>query len=316
MQDLLVLLADNQFHSGEELGKELGITRAAVWKKMKKLEELGIDLYSVKGRGYRLPKALELLSLNRMHELGLSTPTTLHFKTGSTNADVKRLINKGEKLPALVVAELQTDGKGRRGRQWQGGGVGKNILLSLGWRFEQGATTIEGLSLATGVAVSRVLAKFGVTGIGLKWPNDVLVGGKKICGILLEMVADQDASEVIIGIGLNVSITNKEMAEIDQPITDIEREINALPSRNRLLVELVNEIEKVCVNFSSGNGLTAYLTEWMQQDVLRSQHVRLLQGGREEYGIAKGIDKTGALLFEKDGAVRAVHGGEISVRKR
>jgi len=315
MQDLLFLLADNQFHSGEELGKELGVTRAAVWKKLKKLDEMGIDLHSVKGRGYRLPEKLELLSLEKMYELGLSLPAKLHFKTESTNGDVKKLIQAGDDLPILIVAELQTQGRGRRGRQWQGG-VGKNIMMSFGWHFDQGATVVEGLSLAIGVAVSRALKKYDVGDVSLKWPNDVLVDGKKICGILLEIVADQDTCDVVIGLGLNVSMSNRDMETVDQPWTDIRSHLDVVPGRNELLVTLVSEVEQVCVGFSSGDGLMAYITEWMQQDALKNQKVKLIVGDREEYGVARGIDPSGALLFEQDGVTRALYGGEVSVRKQ
>lgn len=315
MRDLLLLLADSQFHSGEELGEALGVTRAAIWKKLKKLELLGINLHSVKGRGYRLPHKIELLDQALLDSAGLNVPITIRFETKSTNDDVKKLITSGANLPIAIATEIQNQGKGRRGRQWQGG-VAKNIMMSFGWRFENGISVVEGLSLAVGAAVARVLKRNGVESVGLKWPNDVQVEGKKICGVLLEMVADQDICDVIIGVGLNISMSEQDMVDIDQPWTDVMQQSSIEVSRNQILAELVCELEQVCKTFDRGDGLAAYLTEWMQQDVLKNQAVKMMSGTREELGIARGIDAKGALLFEQDGVVKALYGGEVSVRKQ
>lgn len=315
MRDLLLLLADSQFHSGEELGESLGVTRAAIWKKLKKLELLGVNLHSVKGRGYRLPHKIELLDQVELNNAGLGVPVSVCFETKSTNDDVKKHITAGEALPFAVATEIQNQGKGRRGRQWQGG-VAKNIMMSFGWRFENGISVIEGLSLAVGAAVARVLKKQGVETVGLKWPNDVQVEGKKICGVLLEMVADQDVCDVIIGVGLNVSMSDQDMSEVDQPWTDVMQQTSTDVSRNQILIDLITELELVCKTFADGDGLAAYLTEWMQQDVLKNQPVKLISGNREELGIARGIDAKGALLFEQDGVIKSLYGGEVSVRKQ
>jgi len=315
MRDLLLLLADSQFHSGEELGEALGVTRAAIWKKLKKLELLGISLHSVKGRGYRLPHKIELLDQALLDSAGMNVPIKISFETKSTNDDVKRMITSGASLPLAVATEIQNQGKGRRGRQWQGG-VAKNIMMSFGWRFENGISVVEGLSLAVGAAVARVLKRNGVESVGLKWPNDVQVDSKKICGVLLEMVADQDICDVIIGVGLNISMSEQDMLDVDQPWTDVMQQSSIEVSRNQILAELVCELEQVCKTFDQGDGLAAYLTEWMQQDVLKNQPVTVISGSREELGIARGIDVKGALLFEQDGVVKALYGGEVSVRKQ
>lgn len=315
MRDLLLLLADSQFHSGEELGEALGVTRAAIWKKLKKLETLGIKLHSVKGRGYRLPHEIELLDQAKLDGMGLDVPIKVCFETKSTNDDVKKHIASGAELPVAVATEIQNQGKGRRGRQWQGG-VAKNIMMSFGWRFENGISVVEGLSLAVGAVVARVLKTHGVESVGLKWPNDVQVEGQKICGILLEMVADQDKCDVIIGVGLNVSMTEQDMMEVEQPWTDVVQQTSHQVSRNQILADLVSELEVVCKTFEQGDGLAAYLTEWMQQDVLKNQPIKMISGKLEELGIARGIDAKGALLFEQDGIVKALHGGEVSVRKQ
>ncbi|MCW8354416.1 HTH domain-containing protein [Marinomonas pontica] len=174
MRAVLALLSDNEFHSGEELGAALGVTRAAVWKKLKKLESIGLVVHSVKGRGYRLPSPVELLSADELEAHGLpdSVSLQLAFETESTNGDAKQYISQGLPLPVMISVERQTQGKGRRGRQWESG-VAKNLTFSFAWRFENGPAVVEGLSLAVGVAVARVLKKVGIPNPGLKWPNDV-----------------------------------------------------------------------------------------------------------------------------------------------
>ncbi|TBR40856.1 biotin--[acetyl-CoA-carboxylase] ligase [Marinomonas agarivorans] len=316
MQDLLDLLSDGCFHSGEELGRVLGVTRAAIWKKLKKLDQMGIRLHSVKGKGYRLPEEIDLLSSSKLSASGLSIESQVHFSVASTNTEVTKFIQAGNSLPILIATELQTDGRGRRGRQWQGGRVGKNILMSIGWHFDQGVNVVEGLSLAIGVAVARVLKQFGTERVGLKWPNDILVGDKKICGILLEMVADQDSCDVVIGIGLNLAMDNQQMESVGQPWTDLASEIINLPERNKLLALLANEVKDVCLCFERGDGLTSYLTEWLQHDALKNKPVQVVIGEKTALGIARGINSSGALLLEKEGVLTAFNGGEVSVRQQ
>lgn len=317
MRDLLLLLSDSQFHSGEELGEALGITRAAIWKKLKKLESIGFSVHSVKGRGYRLPQSIELISEEALLQAGLpnNIHTTVCFETDSTNAELKRALSCSMAMPQLVIAERQMTGKGRRGREWQGG-VARNVMLSFGWRFEAGTGAIEGLSLGVGVAVSRTLKQFGIQNIGLKWPNDVQVNNQKICGILLEMVADADCCDVIIGIGLNVSMVAQDMENVDQPWTDMASLLGKTPSRNAIVATLVQELVLLCEHFDQMKGLQAYAQEWRQHDVLDGHLVRVITGSNEQTGYARGIDPKGALIFDDGENIRHLYGGEVSIRKQ
>ncbi len=316
MQAILALLSDSKFHSGEELGEALGITRAAVWKQLKKLETMGLVIHSVKGRGYRLPAPLELLSSSTLEQYGFPETVALQLKfdTESTNNDAKQYIAMNRPLPVLLATERQTQGKGRRGRQWEGG-LAKNLMMSFVWRFESGPSVIEGLSLAVGVAVARVLKKVGVPNPGLKWPNDVQVDGKKLCGILLEMVADQDVCHVIIGIGMNVEMDDKTMAQVDQPWTDLTSRLPQRPSRNQILAELAQELVVVCQAFETGHGMKLYQSQWQAHDVLYNQNITVTSVHQTRHGVARGIDEKGALLMEENGEIVALHGGEISVRR-
>ena len=316
MQAVLALLSDNEFHSGEELGAALGVTRAAVWKKLKKLEAIGVTVHSVKGRGYRLPAPVELLSEEALRENGVPNDIAikLAFETESTNSDAKQYISQGHTLPVVISVERQTQGKGRRGRQWESG-VAKNITFSFAWRFDNGPNVVEGLSLAVGVAVARVLKKAGIPNPGLKWPNDVQVDGQKICGILLEMVADQDVCHVIIGVGLNVEMDDGFMTHVDQPWTDLVSRLKSRPSRNFILAELTKELIDICQLFEDGNGMKHFQYQWQAYDVLFNQFVTVSTVSQQRQGIARGIDQKGALLLEENGELVALHGGEISVRR-
>lgn len=316
MRAVLALLTDNEFHSGEELGAALGVTRAAVWKKLKKLEAIGLTVHSVKGRGYRLPSPIELLSEVSLRENGLSDAVSIElpFETESTNQYAKHYIDEGRPLPVLVSVERQTKGKGRRGRQWESG-VAKNLTFSFAWRFDNGPSVVEGLSLAAGVAVARVLKKIGIPNPGLKWPNDVQVDGQKVCGILLEMVADQDVCHVIIGIGLNVEMDDAFMVNVEQPWTDLVSRVKPRPSRNYILAELSKELIEVCKLFEDGHGMKHFQHHWQAYDVLFNQSVTVSSITKQRKGVAKGIDQKGALLLEEDGELIALHGGEVSVRR-
>lgn len=316
MQAVLALLSDNEFHSGEELGAVLGVTRAAVWKKLKKLESIGVTIHSVKGRGYRLPTPIELLSEDTLRSCGVPNAVAikLAFETESTNGDAKKYIAQNQPLPVLISVERQTQGKGRRGRQWESG-VAKNITCSFAWRFDNGPNVVEGLSLAVGVAVARVLKKIGIPNPGLKWPNDVQVDGQKICGILLEMVADQDVCHVIIGVGLNVEMDDGFMTHVDQPWTDLITRLKSRPSRNYILAELTNELIDICKLFEDGNGMKHFQHQWQAYDVLFNQSVTVSTVSQQRQGVARGIDQKGALLLEENGELVVLHGGEISVRR-
>ena len=201
MQILLKLLGDGRFHSGEELGAALGISRSAVWKRLQGLEsEFGLEVQSVRGRGYRLAEPLVAIDPQRVRA---PWPLDVLFSVDSTNAEVMRRLDAGAATPFAVVAERQTAGRGRRGRAWVSP-FGANLYCTLGISVRGGPKELEGLSLVVGLAVVRAIQSLGIAGVGLKWPNDILLDGKKLAGILLELTGDPaDLCSVAIGIGIN-----------------------------------------------------------------------------------------------------------------
>ncbi|MDF1764647.1 MAG: biotin--[acetyl-CoA-carboxylase] ligase, partial [Oleibacter sp.] len=243
LNTLLGILADGQFHSGEALGEALGVSRAAVWKQLKKLEDLDIPYSSVKGKGYRLHDQIELLDSERIRQQLHQRLDILEvlLDVNSTNTYLFERANNHMGKRYAVFAEKQHHGRGRRGRQWVSP-FGKNIYLSLLVSFSGGMAVLEGLSLVTAIAVEKALARLGIEGVGLKWPNDIYAQGKKLAGILLEVTGEYNSHcQVVIGIGLNLSLSEHDAETIDQPWVDL-RSLKANLSRNDVAAILLDEL--------------------------------------------------------------------------
>lgn len=317
MLTLLGLLQDGRFHSGQALGAALGISRSAVWKQLQQLEaELNLPVHKVRGRGYRLANQLVLLDAERLAEPGRS-PTwscVLVDSTDSTNAEALRCLGRGAQAPFFVLAERQTAGRGRRGRKWASP-FAENLYYSLVLRIEGGARQLEGLSLVVGLAVMQALRSTGVVGVGLKWPNDLLVSGRKIAGILLELSGDPaDVCHVVIGIGINVNMRALD-ENIDQPWTSMRLEVGELVDRN-VLVGQLNERLHDYLERHREQGFAALQAEWEAAHLWQGRSVCLTAGERQIEGVVLGIDRQGALRMRVDGVERQYSGGELSLRLR
>jgi BirA family biotin operon repressor/biotin-[acetyl-CoA-carboxylase] ligase len=314
---LLKALADGRFHSGEELGAALGLSRAAIWKRLQALEALGLDVQSVRGKGYRVAGGLEFLDETTLRE-GMgearALPLVLAMTTGSTNEDALARVRGGDRGPFAVLAEHQQGGRGRRGRSWVSP-LGRNIYLSLAWPFDTGASGLEGLSLATGIAVAEALSEFGLDGrVQLKWPNDIWVSGRKVGGILTELAGDMDSACVaIIGVGINGSLPDRLGEDIDQPWTDLARETGQAVPRNALTASLLARLATTCETFAE-QGFSAFHSCWATYDALAGQAVTLSSGASTCRGTCEGVSDRGALLLATEDGVRAFHGGEASLR--
>ncbi|MEB0042672.1 MULTISPECIES: bifunctional biotin--[acetyl-CoA-carboxylase] ligase/biotin operon repressor BirA [unclassified Pseudomonas] len=316
MLTLLKLLKDGTFHSGQALGLALGISRSAVWKQLQQLEaELGIEIHKVRGRGYRLATPISLLSQDEILSSGSSPgwPVYVFDSIDSTNAEAMRLIGRGQEMPALVLAERQTAGRGRRGRKWISP-FAENIYYSLALRVEGGMRQLEGLSLVVGLAVLHVLGEIGVKDAGLKWPNDILVGQRKLAGVLLELVGDPaDICHVVVGVGINVNM--KAAPEVDQLWTSIRLETGVLTDRNELVAHL-NASLMHYFNIHLKGGFTALRAEWEQNHLWQGRSVTLLAGTNKIDGIVLGVDARGALRLQVAGEEEVFSGGELSLRLR
>jgi len=318
---LLPLLATGEFRSGQDLADAMGVSRTAVWKQVNRLvADMGLAIESVRGKGYRIPGGIDLLDAVQVKlALGvrasvLLTALEILDSVDSTNAELMRRAEQGCSSGLVCTAELQTAGRGRRGRQWVSP-YASNLYLSLLWEFSQGAAALEGLSLAVGVAVARALRACAVPDVQLKWPNDVLYRGAKLGGILLEMRGDTAGScQVVIGVGLNVSMPAAAAGAIDQAWTDIKTiTANQHPGRNRQLAALLNELLPLAADFEQ-QGFSHWREAWQSLDAFDGVAVVLNTGSAQLGGIARGVDERGALQLETTTGVQSVYGGEISLR--
>lgn len=321
--ELIRLLADGDFHSGEELGRLLGVSRAAIWKRLQLLQSLlGLRFESIRGLGYRLTGGIELLDGKRVRAALPAVADNwlqsleIHSLIDSTNRRAAQLAQRGVDSGVVIVAEQQTAGSGRRGRRWVSP-FGRNIYCSMLWTFDGGVSALEGLSLVVGLVVARIIAPLTDYSVQLKWPNDVLVEGQKVAGILLEVVGDVGGRcTVIIGVGLNVNMTGaSEADDIDQAWSDVLSVANSPVSRTELLSALIAGLVEALHLFVQ-NGFSAFRDEWSCRDYLFGRVVAIESGGKTQSGSAQGLDASGALLLEINGSVQAIHGGEVSVRVR
>jgi len=312
---LIDILADGQFHSGNELGEKLNVTRSAVWKALQLLREFDVDIHAVHGRGYRLAAPLELLDNQRIQP-ALNQQTQSHlqsldilFDVDSTNA---WLLSLPHRHAVVCLAERQHAGRGRRGRDWLAP-FASNLTMSMGWRFELDITALSSFSLVCGVAVVRALARFGVTDLGLKWPNDIMCQDKKLGGILIEMRGESGGPcELVIGVGLNIKIPAEQAKAITQPWIDLQH-CDAI-SRNLLAAALIDELMNACLACSQ-NESEAYLVQWRQLNIHHQQAVTVhMMDGREVSGHFADIDESGALLLTEKGQQQRFTCGEVSLR--
>lgn len=311
---LLQQLAGGELQSGGRLAKDLGISRSAVWKRIGQLRELGLEIRAAAGRGYRLPRPMELLDQKKICKylpasLARSLRISVLLSTASTNA-VVAAERPDEQHGFVALAECQIAGRGRQGRGWHSP-FGCNLYLSLGWHFDEGVAAMGCLSLATGVAMIRALQDCDVTGVLLKWPNDLKLDGKKLAGTLIEVSGDVDGPcQAVIGVGINVNMPDD--TRLDQPWADLSRLQNP-PGRNRLAAACIEQLAGAMQQFAR-QGFAPFLEEWEQADTLLGRAVTVIQGSVRHHGIARGLSGNGGLLVRLDNGMREFHSGDVSVR--
>lgn len=314
---LLELLTDGECRSGAELGQALGVSRAAVWKALGRLEELDIPIERLPRRGYRIPGGLDLHHADAIRAglgdaaRGLLRDLEVLEVVDSTNEHAKRTAAALRGGGACYLAECQTGGRGRLGRRWVSP-FARNLYLSIAWEFDGGITVVEGMSLAVGVAARRALTALGVSGVGLKWPNDLLRGGRKLGGILIEVSGDPEGlCRVVTGIGINVAMPAAAATAIDQPWADLS---DCHVSRDRLAAALLDQLLPLLRDFPE-QGFRAWRSEWEAAHAHQGRPVRVSAGARVLDGIAHGVDDRGALALACADGLRHVSGGEVSLRE-
>lgn len=322
IRGVIDLLSDGECHSGEQLGQALDISRAGVWKYIKKIEQLGISIESIKGKGYKLKSHMHLLDSEKV--AGLLAPLVkeniaslvLFSIINSTNT---YLLNQQNIRGKICLAEMQTEGRGRRGRQWVSP-FGRNIYLSIGWSFESGVSAVQGLSLAVGVAIVDVLNQYQIDRLYLKWPNDVVIKNsdsdeyKKLAGILIELRGDVSGDcDLIIGVGLNFDMETAQ--PIDQPWVSLRQVFESeLPDRNAVVAELISKIMQLLMEYERKT-FACYRESWEAVNIHLQKKISVHQGKELIEGLCCGVNDEGALILLNDvGETLIVSGGEISIR--
>ena len=315
---LLRILADGRFHSGERLGRVLGLSRAGVWNLIRRIEALGLRVFKVRGRGYRLAEALDLFELEdlavRLKKISPELCVEMLDECASTNSVLAQRAAAGAPHGTVLVCEHQSAGRGRRGHSWVCA-VGGSLAFSVLWRFPRGAGALGGLSLAVAVGAAKALERLGTHGVGVKWPNDLYCGGRKLGGILIESSGDiLGPSTVIVGVGINVRLGTQTRERIGGPATDIASHSEALPSRTAVLVESLGSIAGVLARFSR-EGFAPFRKEWLQRHAWQGRRVALLQAGRRvAEGKVVGVAEDGALVLASVEGIERFHSGELSLR--
>lgn len=305
---LIEILADGNFHSGEELASDFGITRAGINKYIKVLREWGIELSSIQGKGYSLKKPMDLFNKSKIDQ----------YYQADSHVEILPIIDSTnqymlDKIPDLksgdcCIAEFQSKARGRRGRQWFSP-FGTNLYFSMYWRLDQGIAAAMGLSLVVGIVVTQALRELSGQDIKVKWPNDLYLNDQKLAGILVELAGKTgDCAHVVIGIGVNLNMTNPDTNIVNQKWANLGN-IN----RNLLVAKIAKTLRENLEEFEK-NGLAFFIDDWNHLDNFIHRPVKLLIGDDVIRGVAKGINDQGALLLEQNGKIQAYVGGEISLR--
>ncbi|HET7370614.1 MAG TPA: bifunctional biotin--[acetyl-CoA-carboxylase] ligase/biotin operon repressor BirA [Gammaproteobacteria bacterium] len=320
-QALIERLADGRFHSGTALAEAFGLSRGAIWKRMQRLAAYGLDIERVRGRGYRLAAPLDLLHAPTLRAaLSAAERAALHSidvlpVVDSTN---RWLLARASRLPtgraAACLAECQTAGRGRRGRSWISP-FGANIYLSVAWHLRDLPPDVGALSLVAGLAAVEALEACGFTGIGLKWPNDLVCEGRKLGGILVDLHGQPGgACRMVIGIGINVAMPGAAAEGIDQPWIDLANlGTVAAGLRNRLAARLIASLLTAVDRFV-GDGFESFLSAWERYDVVAGRYVALSLPDQVIAGTALGVDRQGALRLRVGGEIKRCFSGEVSLR--
>lgn len=322
---LAQFLSLNPNVSGTVLASHFGVSRTTISNWVAVLIDSGVEVETRPGLGYRLLSPVEFYDKKALlAETGAPDPAmsgqddifvSVHDAVSSTN-DEALAISKRQNKSVICISDVQTGGRGRRGRVWLSPPA-LNVSLSVAWRCDTGVSALEGLSLAIGVALAEALANLGIHDIALKWPNDLYLAGGKLGGILIEIEGDfQGPCTVVVGVGLNRWLSDKLKANLDQTVTDLwTHRGEQTPSRHDLTIRLSRAICEVLRTFPQ-RGLASWRERWLARDALAGRAIRI--EGRDQLieGEAAGIDAKGALLVRTDQGLQAIYGGEVSVRSR
>lgn len=316
-RQLIQQLSDGKIHSGEALAQLAGISRAAIAKHIDQLQQVGLDIYAISGKGYRLAQPLQLLDITQIKQwqaAGMPEILLQHL-TDSTNTQLLKKLQEGQALQKgqAIVAEAQSAGRGRRGNHWYSP-FGCNLYFSMYWQLEQGIQAAMGLSLVVGVAIAKLVESLYGLDIRLKWPNDLYASHKKLGGVLVELTGQTHADcDVVIGIGLNIQMPASGATVINQAYTDLSTETGAAVNRNQLVAMLQQELVTTLLVFEK-KSFAVFAEEFNRRNEFAGLSVRLSGGSESQYGVCCGVDLQGGLLLRQGEQLKSFYGGELSLR--
>ena len=317
-----LLDAGDEFVSGTVLAHALQMSRVAVWQHMEKLREQGFTFETARAKGYRLtarPAALNAALITATLPPALLRDFTLRVcdEVDSTNDEVARLLAAGQRAPCAIIARRQNKGRGRLGRRWLSEANG-NLYLSLGFRPPLAPARMATFTLWTGVSIAKLIGTFCRTEARLKWPNDLLLDGRKVGGILTEARIDADQMrDLVIGIGLNLQPPSQGWPpELRAQATSLSEQVATVVDPNRFTAALIGCVLTAYHRFVDGSYLDTFADLWNHFDALRGREITLLQGDRRITGVARGIDDVGSLLVRTTaGKTERFHAGEATLAK-
>ena len=315
---LSALRQSEGYISGQELCERFGVSRTAVWKGINQLKNEGYQIEAVQNKGYRLcgyPDSISKTELeSRMHTRWVGKNLICLDSVDSTNDYIKKLAEEGAPHGTLAVADYQSGGKGRRGRAWvtpHGSAIAMSILV----RPQLAPEKASMMTLVAGMAVAKSVKEVTGLDVKIKWPNDVVIRGKKISGTLTEMSMELGAIHyIVIGTGINANVTEFP-EEIQDIATSLILEKGEKVDRAAIICAHMEAFEDFYDRFMEYGDMTLLREDYQELLVNQNQQVRVLEPGNEYTGIARGIDELGQLLVEKeDGSMVKVYAGEVSVR--
>ncbi|MAG76447.1 MAG: biotin--[acetyl-CoA-carboxylase] synthetase [Colwelliaceae bacterium] len=316
-EKLINALAGGGFVSGQSIADELSVSRAAISNQVKALNEMGLDIFKVRGKGYQLANPLVLLDKVAIGEglnaLRADNCVETHTLIDSTNDYLMRKLPNQVTQGQVCIAEYQSAGRGRRGRQWISP-FGSHLYLSYYHKLNDGFSAAMGLSLVTALAISDAINTLYDVQVQLKWPNDVYLDGVKLAGILIDLEGQATGDcHSVIGIGVNLQMPEQAAEQITQPWTDLQQYVGERIDRNELVVAIIVALNQR-LKQQSEQGVESMLSDWHQHDLYLNQTVKIITGENEEFGICRGVNEQGALLLETNGQLKTLFGGEVSLR--
>lgn len=314
-----LLAAEPRFVSGAKLARSLGISRVAVWMQLQKLERQGFSFEAVRSRGYRIISRPDTLhpALVLAHLRGRSRPPGLVCldSVDSTNSEAERRLAAGESVPLVILAREQTEGRGRRGRTWHSPAAG-NLYATFVFRPRLEPASMQDFTLWMGLNVCELVANFCRISPALKWPNDLIVSGRKAGGMLTEARVDaEQIRDLVFGLGLNVNARVADMPrDLQKTAISLAEATGGPVDLNRLAAALIGRVMSGYSSFVDGSYRDTFADLWQRYDVLKGRRVTVIQGDRSISGTASGIDDEGSLLLRLDnGRTERFRAGEVTL---